>query len=83
MVEILDALLWDAERRPTQSYAITQCDLTKAYDSINHQALLDILADIGLPIEFSTLMACALTNLTGWIWLSTGLSPQFRIQRGI
>lgn len=83
MVEVLNTLLWSAKCCPSQPYTIMQCDLTKAYNSIDHQALLDTLADIGLPVKFSTLMASILTNLTGWIWLSTSLSPQFHIQCSI
>ena len=83
VVEVLDALLWYSEDHPQQPYAITQCDLTKAYDSICHQALLNTLADLGLSLDFTTFVASLLTNLTSRIWLLTGLSPQFRIERGI
>ena len=84
MIEFVDALLWE-HKTSTQltDYTLLQLDLVKAYDSMRHQALLDTLAELGLPVDFSTLVADSLTGLTGRIWLDTGLSPQFRVRRGI
>ena len=75
-------MLWD-HQCTEQAYAVLQVDLAKAYDSIRHQELLDTLAEFGLPLEFSTLVADSLNGLVGRIWLASGLSPQFRVRRGI
>ena len=48
-------------------YTLLQLDLAKAYDSIHHQALLNALAELDLPVKFTMLVADLLTGLTSHI----------------
>lgn len=64
IVELLNMRLWD-HKHTCQSYALIQADITKAYDSMHLQALLDMLSDFDLPLSFLQLLANMLINLTG------------------
>ena len=58
-------------------------DITKAFDSINHQAMLDKLHVVGFPKEFTDLIANSLHGLQAQIWTFYGLLPAFSIHCGI
>jgi hypothetical protein len=64
-----------------EKYAIS-IDFHKAYDSIHHQALFEILEHIGLPLKFRNLIQAMITDSTAQVRLEN-LSNPFSIARGV
>ena len=87
VVEIIDTLMWQTKAawqiRDNYEVGLVQVDIAKAYDSIDHQAMLDDLREAGFPPAFTDLIANSLHGLQARIWTYYGLSPAFGISRGI
>jgi hypothetical protein len=58
-------------------------DLTKAYDSVEHWALLDTLGYFGFDISFCKIIESLLANTTADIITGHGPSEEFNIGRGV
>ncbi|XP_071504641.1 uncharacterized protein [Diadema antillarum] len=58
-------------------------DLTKAFDSVNGEALWTILRKLGCPAKFTTLIRLFHENMTGQVLSNGEPSEKFAISNGV
>lgn len=84
-VYLLDKILRTQKDRHVPTYVLS-LDLNKAFDSVDHEALLRILRIHGLPDEFVTYMRHVYSNSTtsfqGDDWVSEPLIPSRGVRQG-
>ena len=80
ILEILDSITYESSEQPVY---LLKTDIAKAFDSVQHQGIIDQMALVGIPMKFSATVADLLTGLNAHIHTENGLSPSFPIRRGI
>ena len=79
---ILDALLHSAKARREELHIAT-IDISKAFDTLSHEALLAIVSQLGFPQGFSTYIAQLYTGATTSFQVGGRQSPPVAIHRGV
>ena len=82
ILEMVDGLLDDA-RSTGNHLLLLKADIAKAFDQLLHQAIINQLAEAGLPDKFILMVVDMLTGLCARVRTAAGLSSTFAIERGI
>ena len=68
--------------RRDQKFAIN-VDFQKAYDSVSHNAIFDVLSHLGLPVPFVNLIKGMISGSKARVRNGSGVSEWFPIERGV
>jgi ribonuclease HI/exonuclease III len=75
--------VWNQARKGHQSCFNIFYDISKAYDSIEHEDLLRAMRRLAMPEAFVQYVKSTMTGLTSCVRTVYGVSQSFRVQRGI